>query len=75
MFTLHTIVNCTDKRFQSESVGEEVSRIYYIGFKGDIRSPKREVDSKLEVPASNAADAPLADKASEKTGGQRTTAR
>jgi hypothetical protein len=56
-------------------VAEEVSRIYYIGFKGDMRSPLRVVDYKLEVPASNAADAPLVDKVSEKTGGRRTTAR
>lgn len=61
--------------FFNESVGEEISRIYYIGFKGDMRSPRRDVNSKLEVPASNAADAPLVDKVSEKTGGQRTTAR
>jgi len=61
--------------FFSESVGEELSRIYYIGFKGDMRSPSRDVNSKLEVPASNAADAPLVDKVSEKIGGQTTTAR
>jgi len=61
--------------FFSESVGGEVSRIYYVGFKGDMRSPHIDLNSKLEVPASNAADAPLADKVSEKTGGQRTTAR
>lgn len=56
-------------------MGGDVSRIYYIGFKGDMRSPYIDLNSKLEVPASNAADAPLADKVSEKTGGQRTTAR
>ncbi|KAH0578274.1 UPF0424 protein [Termitomyces sp. J132] len=61
--------------FFSESAGEEVSRIYYIGFKGDMRSPQREANSKLEVPAPNAADAPLVDKVAEKTAGQQTTAR
>jgi len=59
----------------SESVGEEISRVYYIGFRGDMRSPQRDANSKLEVPSSNAADAPLVDKVTEKTGGQRTTAR
>ncbi|KAF8068704.1 galactose-binding domain-like protein [Lyophyllum atratum] len=58
-----------------DSVGGEVSRIYYIGFKGDMRSPHRDANSKLEVPASNAADAPLVDRVSEKTAGQQTTAR
>ncbi|KAG6840222.1 hypothetical protein C0991_008083 [Blastosporella zonata] len=61
--------------FFSESVGEEVSRIYYIGFKGDMKSPHRDANSKLEVPTSNAADAPLVDKVAEKTAGQQTTAR
>lgn len=60
---------------QNDSVGGDLSRIYYIGFKGDMRSTKREVNSKLEVPAPNAADAPLVDRVSEKTGGQQTTAR
>ncbi|RDB30662.1 hypothetical protein Hypma_005785 [Hypsizygus marmoreus] len=61
--------------FFSEAVGEEVSRIYYIGFKGDMRSPHREGNSRLEVPTSHAADAPLVDKVTEKTAGQQTTAR
>ncbi|KAG5351100.1 hypothetical protein C0989_007980 [Termitomyces sp. Mn162] len=64
-----------DGGMQSESAGEEVSRIYYIGFKGDMRSPQREANSKLQVPAPNAADAPLVDKVAEKTAGQQTTAR
>ncbi|EAU89346.2 hypothetical protein CC1G_03611 [Coprinopsis cinerea okayama7 len=49
--------------FFNEAVGEEVSRIYYIGFKGDMRSVKREVASELEVPAPHTADAPLSQKA------------
>ncbi|KIM47166.1 hypothetical protein M413DRAFT_440671 [Hebeloma cylindrosporum] len=61
--------------FFGDSVGGEGSRIYYIGFKGDLRSTKREVNSKLEVPAPNAADAPLSDKVTHKVGGQQTTAR
>ncbi|KAJ7100216.1 galactose-binding domain-like protein [Mycena belliarum] len=61
--------------FFSDSVGGDVSRIYYVGFKGDAKSTQRDVSSKLEVPAANAADAPLVDRVSERTGGQQTTAR
>ncbi|KAJ6588917.1 galactose-binding domain-like protein [Mycena capillaripes] len=61
--------------FFSDSVGGDVSRIYYIGFKGDAKSVQREASSKLEVPAANAADAPMVDKVSERAGGQQTTAR
>ncbi|KAJ7267021.1 galactose-binding domain-like protein [Mycena haematopus] len=61
--------------FFGDSVGGDVSRIYYIGFKGDAKSTKREVSSKLEVPAANAADASLVDRVSERAGGQQTTAR
>ncbi|KAJ7753370.1 galactose-binding domain-like protein [Mycena maculata] len=61
--------------FFSDSVGGDVSRLYYIGFKGDVKSTQREGTTKLEVPAANAADAPMVDKVSERTGGQQTTAR
>ncbi|TFK38012.1 galactose-binding domain-like protein [Crucibulum laeve] len=61
--------------FFNDAVGEELSRIYYIGFRGDMRSVKRDVNSLLEVPAPNAADAPLVDKVTEKAAGQQTTAR
>ncbi|KAJ7683017.1 galactose-binding domain-like protein [Mycena rosella] len=37
--------------FFSDSVGGDVSRIYYVGFKGDAKSQQRDVTSKLEVPA------------------------
>lgn len=60
---------------KNDSVGGDVSRIYYIGFKGDMRSIKREVNSKLEVPAPHAADASLTDRVSERAAGQQTTAR
>ncbi|KAF5310566.1 hypothetical protein D9619_008196 [Psilocybe cf. subviscida] len=59
----------------NDSVGGDVSRVYYIGFKGDMRNIKRAVNSRLEVPAPNAADAPIADRASYKATGQQTTAR
>ncbi|OJA08373.1 hypothetical protein AZE42_01002 [Rhizopogon vesiculosus] len=58
-----------------ESVGGERSRIYYLGFKGDVRTPRKEGTNKLEVPAANAADAPLVDRLAQKSGGQQTTAR
>ncbi|KAJ7927603.1 galactose-binding domain-like protein [Mycena leptocephala] len=61
--------------FFSDSVGGDVSRIYYVGFKGDAKSAQREASTKLEVPAANAADAPLVDRVSERAGGQQTTAR
>lgn len=52
-----------------------MSRVYYIGFKGDSRTIKKDASTKLEIPAANAADAPLVDMVKEKTGGQQTTAR
>ena len=56
-------------------MGGEQSRIYYLGFRGDTRYTKKEVNSKLEVPAPNAAEAALSDKVTHKVGGQQTTAR
>ncbi|KAJ7185627.1 galactose-binding domain-like protein [Mycena filopes] len=61
--------------FFSDSVGGDVSRIYYIGFKGDAKSTRREASSKLEVRAANAADSSLVDRVSERASGQQTTAR
>ncbi|KAH9478733.1 PITH domain-containing protein [Psilocybe cubensis] len=61
--------------FFSDSIGGDVSRLYYLGFKGDMRSVKREANSRLEVPAPNAADAPLTERASHKASGMQTTAR
>lgn len=60
---------------QSDSTGGDTSRIYYVGFKGDVRSLSKDPDSKVAVPAANAADAPIFDRLSEKSGGQQTTAR
>jgi len=61
--------------FFSESVGGDVSKIFYVGFKGDIRELRKDADSKLDIRAANAADAPLVDRVTEKTAGQQTTAR
>ncbi|KAF4564719.1 hypothetical protein EYR40_010891 [Pleurotus pulmonarius] len=61
--------------FFSHAMGDEVSRVYYIGFKGDTTSPRKDGTQKLEIPAANAADASLVDRVSEKAGSQQTTAR
>ncbi|OCH86760.1 DUF1000-domain-containing protein [Obba rivulosa] len=61
--------------FFSDAVGGESLQIYYIGFRGDSRSQRRDASQKLEIPAANAADASLTDRVREKTGGQQTTAR
>jgi len=61
--------------FFGEAVGGEVTRLYYIGFKGDTRIPRKEGHSKLEIPAANAADASLADRLQEKAKGQQPTAK
>ncbi|KAI0760383.1 galactose-binding domain-like protein [Fomes fomentarius] len=61
--------------FFSESVGGESLQLYYIGFKGDNRSQRKEGTQKLEVPAEVAPGAKLIDRLQEKTGGRQTTAR
>ncbi|OBZ67478.1 PITH domain-containing protein 1 [Grifola frondosa] len=61
--------------FFSDAVGGEALRLYYIGFKGDSRTQRKEGIQKLEIPAANAADASLTDRLTEKSGGQQTTAR
>ncbi|KAJ8081674.1 hypothetical protein PM082_007520 [Marasmius tenuissimus] len=61
--------------FFSESVGEETSRVYYIGFKGDVRELRKDRDTNMDVPAANAASSTLFDRLAEKSGGQQTTAR
>ncbi|KAL0960059.1 hypothetical protein HGRIS_011707 [Hohenbuehelia grisea] len=61
--------------FLSHSVGEDTSRIFFMGFRGDTTSPRKDGTQKLEIPASNAADAPLVDRVTEKAAGQQTTAR
>ncbi|KAH9852231.1 DUF1000-domain-containing protein [Lenzites betulinus] len=61
--------------FFSESVGGDMLRLYYIGFRGDSRSQRKDGTEKLEVPAANAADTQLIDRLQEKSGGQQTTAR
>jgi hypothetical protein len=62
-------------KLQSDASGGEVTRLYYVGFKGDTRSAKKDATDKLEIPAANAADAPLVDRVGEKSGAAQTTAR
>lgn len=52
-----------------------MSRVYYVGFKGDSKTNRKEGRNKLEIPAANAADAPLVDRLKEGAAGQQTTAR
>jgi len=61
--------------FFSEAVGGEVTRLYFIGFRGDTQTPRKEGRSKLEIPAADAADAPPTVRLREKASGQQTTAR
>ncbi|KAF9262244.1 DUF1000-domain-containing protein [Marasmius fiardii PR-910] len=61
--------------FFSDSVGGEMSRVYFIGFKGDVRELRKDRDSHMDVPAANSASSTLFDRLAEKAGGQQTTAR
>jgi len=61
--------------FFSDSVGEESTRIYYVGFKGETRTIRKEGSNKLQVPAATAADAPLVDRLREKGAAQQPTAK
>lgn len=60
---------------QGDSVGGDLSRVYYVGFKGDSRTNRKEVANKLEIPAADAADTPLIDRLKQNAGGRQTTAR
>ncbi|OCB84857.1 DUF1000-domain-containing protein [Sanghuangporus baumii] len=59
----------------NEAVGEEVSRLYYIGCKGDTRQMQNSGLQKLEVPTENAADARLIARLRDKSASQQSTAR
>ena len=56
-------------------MGGEISRLYYIGFKGETRQMRKDVTQKLETPAANAADSSLIDRVRERAAGQQSTAR
>ncbi|KIY47435.1 DUF1000-domain-containing protein, partial [Fistulina hepatica ATCC 64428] len=61
--------------FFSESVGGDLSRVYYLGFRGDRLQYRKDVKSLLEIPAANSADAALIDRLKERLAGQQSTAR
>ncbi|EJU02435.1 DUF1000-domain-containing protein [Dacryopinax primogenitus] len=52
----------------------DVSRIYYIGFKGERRSPHRDPNTRLDIPAAQGADAPV-DRLAEKSANRQNTIR
>jgi len=58
----------------SDSSGGEMSRVYYVGFKGEMRSPRRDPNTKIDIPAAHAADAPV-DRLAEKAAGRQNTIR
>jgi len=58
----------------SDPPAGDLSRIYYIGFRGERRSPQRDPNTKIDIPAANAADAPV-DRLAEKAANQQNTIR
>ncbi|GJJ15077.1 hypothetical protein Clacol_009352 [Clathrus columnatus] len=56
----------------SDAVGTEQTRIFYIGFKGDTSNPRKDVRTKIDLPAANAADAPLVDRLKDKSASHNT---
>ncbi|KAM5537662.1 hypothetical protein V8D89_008740 [Ganoderma adspersum] len=61
--------------FFSDAVGGDSIQLYFLGFRGDSRSQRKEATQKLEIPAQVAPDAKIIDRLQEKSGGQQTTAR
>ena len=61
-------------RRQSETPSEETLRMYYIGFRGDTLTPRKDTRSKIDLAAANAADAPV-EKLAEKSASSQTTIR
>ena len=68
-------VRCSWSGMQSDATGGDALRLYFIGFRGDSRSQRKEGTQKLEIPAAVSPDAKLIDRLQEKSGGQQTTAR
>lgn len=61
--------------FFSDAGGGECTELYYVGFRGNTRSTRREGTQKLEIPAANAPDAKIIDRLAERTAAQQDTAR
>ncbi|KAG8744714.1 hypothetical protein FRC10_009628, partial [Ceratobasidium sp. 414] len=45
--------------FLTDTEAGEMNRIYFVGFKGDSRDLQKDVSERLDLPAANAADAPV----------------
>ncbi|PVF93669.1 DUF1000-domain-containing protein [Serendipita vermifera] len=56
--------------FFDNAVGDEMTRLYYIGFKGDARQQTKDPNTRTEVPAENSAQAKLIDRLTEKSNNQ-----
>ncbi|KAG8679112.1 hypothetical protein FRC09_019249 [Ceratobasidium sp. 395] len=57
--------------FLTDTEAGETNRIYFVGFKGDSREMKKDVSERLDLPAANAADAPV-DRITEKAAGSQS---
>ncbi|KAF8625167.1 hypothetical protein AX15_005527 [Amanita polypyramis BW_CC] len=75
-FRVTTFGNVTSlSLFFKDSEGGDMSRIYYLGFKGDLRTLRASGTSALEVPTAGSAEARLIDKMKNKLGAQQTMTR
>ncbi|KAH8829011.1 DUF1000-domain-containing protein [Flagelloscypha sp. PMI_526] len=61
--------------FLGDSPGGDQSRVYYIGFKGDLRNPKKEAGEMLDIRAENAAGADIVDRVKDRATGTQDVAR
>ncbi|QRV76071.1 PITH domain-containing protein [Ceratobasidium sp. AG-Ba] len=57
--------------FLNDTAAGETNRIYFVGFKGDSRDFQKDVSERLDLPAANAADAPI-DRITEKAAGSQS---
>ncbi|KAG9104405.1 hypothetical protein FRC06_002640 [Ceratobasidium sp. 370] len=57
--------------FLTNTEAGETNRIYFVGFKGDSRDLQKDVSERLDLPAANAADAPV-DRITEKATGSQS---
>lgn len=76
-FPRHSVCSAARLIFmlQRDAVGEEQSRVYYVGFRGSTRAIQKEASEKLVIPAANAAEAPLSQRMAERSTSQQDTAR
>lgn len=62
---------CADE-VQSESIGGQRSKLFYVGFKGEIKSARMDMSKLGQVPAAGTADSAV-DGVAEKKGSGYTT--